>query len=226
MISEISGLTGFVEDSPYTEKTEDALGRDDFLKLFLAQLNHQDPLNPMDSTQFSSQLAEFSSLEQLFNVNENLESLKDLQDNSSRFQALDLIGKDIEAEGNIIYLKSGVTSSGSFSINDSADCTVLITDSEGYSVREIPLGTLESGKHSFDWDGRDMNGELVNSGIYAFEITAQTQSGEIIAAESRVYGQVDRVSLEGAEPLLYVGEVPVSLSQVLDVNLPDTETGE
>jgi flagellar basal-body rod modification protein FlgD len=224
MISGINGISQSDQTDQSAKKTEQALGRDDFLKLFLAQLNYQDPLNPMDSTQFSSQLAQFSSLEQLFNVNNNLESLKTLQDNSSQFQALDMIGKDIEAEGNIMYLKSGATSSGSFSIDGSADCTVHITDSEGYPVREIPLGTLQQGKHSFDWDGRDMNGNLVDSGSYSFEITAQTQSGEVIPVETRIKGQVDRVSLEGDEPILYVGEVPVSLSQVLDVNLPDTGT--
>ena len=143
MISDINGITSVEEESLYTAKKEEALGRDDFLKLFLAQLNNQDPLNPMDGTEFSAQLAQFSSLEQLFNVNENLESMKTLQDNSSRFQALELIGKDIEAEGDTLSLVNGTPTTGSFTLEEAADCTVLINDADGYPVREIPLGSLE-----------------------------------------------------------------------------------
>ena len=223
MISEISGLTGFVEDSPYTEKTEDALGRDDFLKLFLAQLNHQDPLNPMDSSQFSSQLAQFSSLEQLFNVNENLETMKAVQDSSSQLQALDLIGKEIEAEGNVLSLEHDRLSTGSFSLESSADCTVLILFENGYPVREIQMGTLKPGEHSFEWDGRDMDGEIMDEGIYGFEINAMDPYGDLIPVDTRIKGFVKRVSLDGDQPMVYVGDMPVELSQIMDVNLADSQ---
>ena len=111
MISGINGIPGFVEDNPHTEKTEQDLGQDDFLKMFLAQLNHQDPLNPMDSTQFSAQLAQFSSLEQLFNINETLETINGLQAENGRYQSLDLIGKEVVAEGNMLYLEQEGTAS-------------------------------------------------------------------------------------------------------------------
>ena len=224
MISDLNGITSVEEESLYTAKKEEALGRDDFLKLFLAQLNNQDPLNPMDGTEFSAQLAQFSSLEQLFNVNENLESMKTLQDNSSRFQALELIGKDIEAEGDTLSLVNGTPATASFTLEEAADCTALINDADGYPVREIPLGSLEKGEQSFEWDGRDWEGNPMNDGVYSFEITALSQTGVSIAVETKVRGTVSRVNFEGDQPVLYIGEMPIYMSQVIDVDLTDTKT--
>ena len=224
MISDINGITSVEEESLYTAKKEEALGRDDFLKLFLAQLNNQDPLNPMDGTEFSAQLAQFSSLEQLFNVNENLESMKTLQDNSSRFQALELIGKDIEAEGDTLSLVNGIPTTGSFTLEEAADCTGLINDADGYPVREISLGSLEKGEQSFEWDGRDWEGNPINDGVYSFEITALSQTGVSVPVETKVRGTVSRVNFEGDQPVLYIGEMPVYMSQVIDVDLMDTKT--
>ena len=188
MISGISALPGFEETSLYVGKTEQDLGRDDFLTMFLAQLNHQDPLNPMDSTEFSSQLAQFSSLEQLFNVNANLETLKSAQDSGNRYQALSMIGKVIEAEGNVISLEPGEFSYGSFTLEDEAECAVLISDQEGYPVRELSLGLLEAGEHSFQWNGQDGEGNDLDRGIYVFEVMAVTPSGELLSVETKVKG--------------------------------------
>lgn len=224
MISEISGISGFEEVSPYTEKTEESLGRDEFLQMFLAQLNHQDPLNPMDSTEFSAQLAQFSSLEQLFNVNENLESLKEIQEGTTRFKALDLIGKEIAAEGDILSLEHDRLSTGSFSLDSPATCSVLISDENGYPLREIPMGSLEPGEHSFEWDGRDVDGTMMDEGIYAFEVQAMDRSGAFIPVETRIKGLVNRVSLDGEQPLLYVNGLPIDLSQIMDVSMTDSQT--
>lgn len=223
MISDITGISLIEEENFYTDKTEQNLGRDEFLKLFLAQMNHQDPLNPMDSSEFSSQLAEFSSLEQLFNVNENLESIKSVQDSSNQFQALELIGKDIEAEGDILSLNQDGTAYGSFSIDTRADCLVLIKDQNGYYVKQINMGTLEAGDHTFEWDGLDEEGNSMDEGLYGFEITAVDESGWEVDVETRFKGLVERVNLDAEQPLLYVGGIPIALSQVINVNLHDTE---
>ncbi len=226
MISDIKGIPSVTEDSLYAEEDKQVLGRDDFLKLFLAQLNHQDPLNPMDSAQFSSQLAQFSSLEQLFNVNENLESMKSVQDSGNRLQALDLMGKEIEAEGDSLYLEYGSSATGSFTLENSGDCTVLVSYPNGYPVREIYLGTLDPGDHSFVWDGRDGEGNMMDSGTYGFEVTAVNSSGEILPVETRIRGLVNGVSLDGEEPMLHIGETSLGMSQVVEVKNNDTEIDE
>ena len=224
MISEISGLATVTEESLYKEETTDKLGRDQFLKLFLAQMNHQDPLNPMDSTEFSAQLAQFSSLEQLFNVNENLETIRTIQENGNRFQALDFIGKEIEAEGNQLYLEEGEPSSGGFLLDYEAYCEVLISNPVGVPVRRISLGLIEPGEHMFQWDGKNQKGDMVDEGSYSFEISAIDQSGQLIPIETMIKGRVTRVALDGNEPLIFLGDTPLTLSQVMDISLPTVNT--
>ena len=228
MIDAISNLPTYI-DSTETKKADSGeLGKDQFLKLFLAQLNHQDPLNPMDSSEFSSQLAQFSSLEQLFNVNDNLELMKAAQDDTGRYQALDLIGKEVEASGDIIFLDQGGHAKGGFSIPGNSYCSVSIVDSSGFPVRTLDLGVLEAGNHTLQWDGFDNNGNILGEGLYGFEIEAITDSGLILPVETRIRGQVDRVNLEGDTPMLYVGEIPLAFSQILDIEMPESEgeTGE
>jgi len=212
--------TSYTEASPSaTAKKE--LGRDDFLTLLVAQLKHQDPLNPVKSTEFTSQLAQYSSLEQLFSIDQNLESIKSGQDQGSGFQALDFIGKEVVAEGDMLSLEEGKTSMGRFNLDGVADCNVLIVDSNGYPVRKISLGSLKPGRHGFEWDGRDSAGNMREAGIYGFEITAVTENGQILPVETQITGQVTRVNLEGPSPLLYVGEIPMPISQVIDISLPE-----
>ena len=224
MISQITGLPTVQEESLYTDESADELGRDEFLKLFLVQLNYQDPLNPMDSTQFSAQLAQFSSLEQLFNINETLEAINGLQADNISYQSLDLIGKEIEAEGNLLYLEQNGTASGSYYLDSAADCVAQIYDADGYLIREIQLGALKQGQHTFDWDGLDQDGDSVDQGVYSFDITGITETGSVVTAETMIKGQVDRVNLEGSEPMLYIGEIPLGLSQVLDISVSEGVT--
>ena len=221
MIENISSISGVVNESLYTEKKTQALGLDNFLKMFLAQLAHQDPLNPMEGTEFSAQLAQFSSLEQLFGVNDNLESLLSAQDQNSRFQALDFIGKEVVAEGDRLSLKQGETATGIFTLDGMANCTALIFDSNGYPIRNISMGTLGPGQHPFEWDGHDGSGAVREPGIYGFEITAVTEDGQILPVETLITGRVTRVNLEGGSTLLYVGEIPLTISQIMDIKEPE-----
>jgi flagellar basal-body rod modification protein FlgD len=199
----------------------DALGRDHFLTLFLAQLKNQDPLNPMESQEFSAQLAQFSSLEQLFNVNENLDSILTTQADSSRLQALDFIGKEIVAEGDALYLEQGKIVTGQFDLEAAAaECTVKIVDEDGIALRTIPMGYLNAGSHSFQWDGRDSAGNAMESGVYTYEIVALSGSGSPVRSSTWVMGTVTGVNLEGTGVKLYVGDIPVAVSEVKNIRTP------
>jgi flagellar basal-body rod modification protein FlgD len=231
-IESISNLlaSGTTTSTAATKSQE--IGRDDFLKMFLAQLNHQDPLNPMDGTEFASQLAQFSSLEQLFNVNENLESMKSSQDESGRFQGLEFIGKEVVALGKYLSLNEGESTGGGFVMDAAADCTVQVKDLGGNVVRTISMGSLEAGEHFFQWDGQSDAGADMGSGVYQFEIIAQRADEESVSVTRLMTGLVERVNLEGTESTLYLGDVAFSLSNVLEMKLPkgtdvtDTGTGE
>jgi len=222
MISGISGVTDYV-DSNQTTATSlgDSMGRDTFIKLFLTQLQNQDPLNPMDATQLSSQLAQFSSLEQLYNTNENLETLISSQDSSNRYQVLDLIGKEIEANGDVLSLGDEGSATGSFTIGSDADCAAVIYNENGKAIKTIDLGRLEAGDHAFRWDGAAQNGDEAEQGLYGFEIIAEDSSGKSVTAETRIKGTVSRVNLDGDEPTLYIGSFSLPLSEITDITLAE-----
>lgn len=222
MFIEELGAT-YNETSTYSS-TEKDLGRDDFLTLLVAQLKHQDPLNPLESSEFSSQLAQYSSLEQLMNINDTLEIIKSSQDQNFRLQALNFIGKEIVAKCDMLPLKQDETSEFSFDLSERADCTALITDSNGYPVRTLSLGMMETGEHSFEWDGRNNSGTMMDPGVYGLEITAMTEDGQALYVETRITGRVTGVNFEGTSLLLYVDEIPITLSQIVSINSGEGST--
>jgi flagellar basal-body rod modification protein FlgD len=211
--------TAYPTESSQTNSEKD-LGKDTFLKLLVAQMENQDPLNPMEGTEFTAQLAQYSSLEQLYNVNDNLLSIQGGQTALFENDMLDFMGKEIFISGDELNLEQGASASGGFSIDASADCTVTIFDSEGQVVKSISMGNLESGKHTFEWDGLDLNEDAMERGLYRFEISAVGDNGAAISVETYVFGKVDRVSLGGGIPMLYVNGSPVAISEIVDIRLP------
>lgn len=218
------GQTGWTETAAATKSRD--LGKDDFLTMFVAQLKNQDPLNPMQGQEFAAQLAQFSSLEQLFNVNETLELLKTSQDDASRLQGIEFIGKEILARGDSLQLEQGKVVAGRFELEEKGKCTVAILNQDGYLVRTIPLGTVEEGPNSFQWDGRDGSGDLLSPGTYRFSVVAMTSTGEMIVGDPRVSGTVTGVNLESGTASLYIGQVRVSLSDVMEVINPVVQESE
>ncbi len=148
--------------SGISSSKESALGKDEFMNLLVAQLQNQDPLNPMDSTAFTSQLAEFSSLEQLSNVNENLEYLKMYQSSINNAQAVSFIGKNIDAVGDSIQLESGENEEIHFELNqDSSSVFINVYSDVGGLVKIIENGLMGKGKQSVEWDGTDNGGNIL-----------------------------------------------------------------
>lgn len=216
----ISGVTDYNDSTRATSSTDNTLGKDTFMRLLLAQLQNQDPLNPMDATEFSAQLAQFSSLEQMYNMNESLQTLIASQETGNKYDVLGLIGKEIEADGDVLSLGDAGSASGSFSIGSKADCAVVIYDINGKAIKTIDLGSLNAGDHTFRWDGTEQNGDKAEQGLYGFEIVAEGSTGASVAAETRIKGIVDRVTLEDDEPTLYVGSLSFTLSEITDITLP------
>lgn len=223
-ISSISGVSMVEDPDPYAKSGSQEVDRDAFIKMFLAQMKHQDPLNPMDGSEFAAQLAQFSSLEQLYNVNSTLDGLKTLQETGSRFETLALIGREIAAEGSGISLEQGRAAQGGFELPSSAECSVTVTDSSGLPVCEIHLGYLEAGSQNFEWDGKSGSGATMPDGAYNFKVSAVTRYGEKVEAVPHIVGRVDRVSLEDGNSTLYVGQVSVKMASVVDVRNTEAST--
>ncbi len=202
------------------------MGKDDFLNLLVAQLQHQDPLNPLDSTDFTAQLAQFTSLEQLNNINTNLESLQSYQAAIKNAQAVDLIGKTVEASGNTVVLKDDSEASLGFDLTQDVQyLSANIYGPQGNFVRTIEGGSLPSGRHTLDWDGRDQEGNRLSAGQYSYEILATDLDGEAATATPFISARVTGVNFDGQTPQLKAGDYSISVNDIREVTADASTTG-
>jgi flagellar basal-body rod modification protein FlgD len=206
-IGDISGtLTGGI--------TKNSMGKEDFLKLLLNQLSHQDPLNPMDSTEFTSQLTQFSSLEQLSNIGSTLEDVLSLQQSMNNAQVTSMIGKTVKVEGDSIDLRGLADVNYSLS-GDASQVKLSIHDSTGKTVWSKDLGAQISGRQSFIWDGKDLSGNQLPDGTYSFGIEATDINGNPVGAATSSSGVVTGIYFEnGLTYLVMNAGSMVNLNQV------------
>lgn len=201
-----------------TEKKaeEDYLGREAFLKMLVAQLQNQDPLNPMEGSDFSAQLAQFSSLEQLINVNKSIQSMADAFTKSSETDATAYIGKEVTGNANSIEISAGSPSGGYYSLESQAEVMVTISNSEGHVVKTLYPGQQTSGDYSLNWDGTDNGGNVVEDGSYTYQVLANTGSG-YSALPTTITGKVDSVTYQNGKAYLDIGGVLLSPDAVVKV---------
>ena len=199
-----------------TKNEEVSMGKDDFLRLLVAQLENQNPLDPLDNAEFTAQLAQFSSLEQLFDMNKNMEGLQSLQSSLNDTQALNFLGREVEAAGNSFVYQGGEKEMN-FSLDDGAKEVYLgIYDSVGDLVRNEPLGALSGGEHAYLWDGRDGNGSAMPDGRYSFDLAASGENGTV-NTETFIAGRVDGVNYGAAGPVLSIGGVEIDSEDIIKI---------
>jgi flagellar basal-body rod modification protein FlgD len=197
------------------------LGKDDFLHLLITQLQNQDPLNPTDHTEFTAQLAQFSSLEQLNNVNDNLVELQNFQASTNNSQAVSLLGKEITTNGNFLQLTEGEPIECDFSlVRDAAEVVVSIYDSSGEFVKEFTEKNIPAGRQTLDWDGTDKDKNPVKAGNYTFEIQATDANDQTVKVTTFFTGTVDTVTFENNTPFLISGDQKIALGDVIQVAAP------
>jgi flagellar basal-body rod modification protein FlgD len=191
------------------------LGKEDFLKLLVAQLSHQDPLNPADSSAFVAQLAQFSSLEQLMSVNGNLDALRGGQDALANAQLTSLIGKTIDVRGDTLHHLQVGGDALSFNLGGPAErVAVDIADGGGSLVRTLELGEHAAGLNSVVWDGKDFNGRLVTAGDYRIQVRARGEGGQSVVADTQLRGTVTGLRFEAGAPLIEIGTLSVRAGDV------------
>jgi flagellar basal-body rod modification protein FlgD len=186
------------------------LGKDEFFEMLIAQLKYQDPLNPMDGTDFTAQLAQFSSLEQLQNINTNLETVSANQILMNQVEAVNLIGKDVAAQGDIIET-DGTPKEIVYNLSeDVSSGTVSIYSSDGSLVETIDVGPQQQGINSVMWDCSN-----VENGAYTFEIEASNASGDSVGVDKYVIGTVTGVTFQGGRSYVQIGDVEIPFEEVL-----------
>jgi flagellar basal-body rod modification protein FlgD len=203
------------------------MGRDEFLKLLIAQLKNQDPLKPQDNTAFVAELAQFSNLEQAMGMNERLDLLAMQQQGLANSQVTSLVGTEATVKGSIVSLDgSGVGTQIAFSLSGaSAATTVNIQDQNGQVVRTLELGGRRTGVNTLNWDGRDSTGNVLPRGPYAVSVVATNGVGAAVGVAQETSGRVDAVSFDQGYPVLHLDNgVSVPVSDLLRVKSASTNT--
>ena len=176
---------------------EAAMGKEDFLMLLVAQLQNQDPLNPDEPTEFTAQLAQFSSLEQLFTLNDSMEALVESNNNANQMSSLGTIGKEVVYySGSFEY--TGEPVEIGYQLDGIASEVTLELQRNGTTVATLTGEELAAGNHYLTWDGTTTSGAVAESGTYTIALTAKAASGETVAAAPIVKSEVTGVDLDGA----------------------------
>lgn len=199
-------------------KKSTGMNKDDFMKLFIAQLQYQDPLKPQDPSAMLDQLSQLSLVEQSYNSTTALNNLLTAQNNSTTMNSVSFIGKNVKANGNVAAFDGASPASLQYSLSAPASsATVTISDASGRTVRTATLGALTTGDAAFAWDGRDNSGALLPAGAYSFAVQAASASGSTFAGTTYTTGRIDGVNLSNGVPMLTIGVVKVSLTDVISV---------
>lgn len=176
--------------------------QDRFLTLLVTQLQNQDPLNPMDNAEVTSQIAQLSMVNGVQQLNNTLLALSGQMDMSQSLQAANLIGKDVLVPGDKVSLGStpgeeGQKSATPFGVDllsASAKTVVSILDNSGKLMRQIDLGPLDAGVYPLSWNGLDEGGLPVPDGAYTVQVSAADDDGTPVSAQALTYGHVDSVA--------------------------------
>jgi len=187
-----------LEKIEYQTKEEHAtLGRDDFMKLFVTQLQYQDPMNPMESAEMASQVAQFNMVDLMYKNNTALENMTNAQNMAASVTAISMLGHRVEYESNKAFVNDqGVEP---FVISNNQDVQAVGVKASIYSqagnlVKELDIGPLEPGQETeLDWDGTDKNGNKVHNGAYNVSVYAEDASGQEVELTTRTMGIVSGI---------------------------------
>jgi flagellar basal-body rod modification protein FlgD len=219
MVSTVTATTDTTAAAAAMKKSL-GLNKDDFMKLFIAQLQYQDPLKPQDASAMLDQLSQISLVEQSYNTNTSLTNLLTAQNNSTIMNSVSFIGKSVKANGNAVSFDGASTASLQFNLSaDATAAAITISDASGKTVRTGTLGDLAAGDSTITWDGRDNSGALLPAGAYSFAVKATSASGTALTATTYTTGRIDGVNLSGGAPQLTIGAASILLSDVLSMGV-------
>jgi flagellar basal-body rod modification protein FlgD len=196
------------------------LGRDDFLKLLIAQLQNQDPMEPAKDTEFMSQLATFSSLEQLISANANLENLALGQASLLNSQALTLIGREaLVAAGDTVKVEDGKPAKLMYQLPQTAhDATLTVYGADGVPLRVLKLDASGGSWKALDWDGLDSQGHALADGDYRIEVSATGADGQPFKVPLAQALSIDGIRFGGEDGITLVsGDRELPFDEILEI---------
>lgn len=189
---------------------------DTFLKLLTTQLQNQDPLDPMDSNEFTDQLVKFAEVEQSINSNKQLEQIVQLQTSNQVNSAVSFIGREVEVVSDQLLLQDGVAEI-TYGVDGKAATTIIaIVNEAGRTVRTIN-GETDIGRHELAWDGRDNVGKELPDGVYSFSVTAVDENDQTIDTVTASIGRVTGVEIVDNAVTLNIGPLGLPLDAIFAV---------
>ncbi len=206
-----SSINSALGQSDATDPSSASSIENQFLTLLTTQLQNQDPMNPMDNSQLTSQLAQISTVEGITNLNTTLQSIATQVNTSQSIDTAGLLGADVLVDGTTILLGTDSTSGDRvatpFGIDlqgSATDVTVQMLDSTGKVVNTVDLGPQSAGVLSYNWDGSGTTGSLPD-GAYSFNVKAVGSDGSAVTADPLTYGQVGSIAYTNSGPVLNLG---------------------
>ena len=215
--------------SPIPEGTQSAAAQakidedlNKFLNLLVTQLKNQDPLDPLDANEFTSQLVAFAGVEQQIFANSNLEKLLQLEQTNQISALVDFIGTTIEVEARTVPLENSKASFTYEMPAGAANGTVTITNGAGLTVFTGDADT-SAGKHTFNWDGRNQSGIIQSDGAYNIFVSGLDFNGNLLEISHTVFGRVTGAGIDGGLATLFLGEdIVIGQDKVVAVRETDT----
>lgn len=225
MVSDVTVNTALQQQAT-TDASSTGLAEDfsQFLQLLTIQLQNQDPLSPIESTEFTNQLVAFSGVEQQINANQKLDSLVALQLGNSIGSAIGYVGQEISYVSGEFNFNGTNSNTIRYSLSEPAvDSTLRVLDEAGNIVFETSAATAV-GQNEFTWDGTLSNGGTAPAGTYGIQIDALNSEDEVVSSTAVVSGLVTGVESQNGQIFAIVGERAVSLGNVLSINQPSAVT--
>ena len=218
-VGEVNGVPIYESQDEGGGNTTIAKDFDQFLQLLVTQLENQDPLSPLDTTEFTNQLTNFAQVEQGINMNKKMETLIGLQDSNRLTTGVQYIGKLAEAKGDVVTLEDGFGQIGYELDVDSARTVITFLNQNGTPVFSTE-GSTSAGPHVYRWDGLDEVGNQLPDGPYDVLVTALDADDAVQTSTVTSFGKVTGVEIVNGEVSLVMGALSVSLDDVRSITLP------
>jgi flagellar basal-body rod modification protein FlgD len=228
MASLIGGVSPSVSSAvnqtagPVTDAQTLAANFTQFLQLLTTQLRNQNPLDPLDTNQFTQQLVQFAQVEQQLKSNSQLQTLVTIAQNSDKTSAIAFVGTRVVIDGATTRLDVG-GATWAFAVDKPATATVTISDKNG-QVAYSGSYSVDTGTQVFTWDGKGTNGSQWPPGDYTISVTAKDASGQTVAISTEVEGVVEGADLTKVPPVLQMGGLSFTLDKIKRILRPQTTT--
>lgn len=219
-ISAIQSAGAAAQAAASAKSNSTTLGKDDFLKLLTTQMQQQDPTQPMDNTAFVAQLAQFSSLEQMNNVNDTLTKMLTSQNTALQTSATSMVGKTAVFNSDQVVLTAGQAVTVNANLPQIAgNVNLTIQDADGNTVSTAGLGPKAAGNNTFTWTGKDSSGAQLPDGTYTAQVSATDLAGKQMTVTQTAKERITGVTFESDGTLkLLAGGLSLSISDISELD--------